>query len=201
MHLWIKPIVYNFLLWRCTYRAVDLSSRSHSTDSILLILFHGIHPADSVFQIISNRLRRLDFVLQILAYRFHPADSLQEILCWRFLLKISFLWISSHKSVSSSAWQYPSHRICLGRVRPTDSGRCLVFSVVEPKLFFFRSGSDFRKVSAPATTLEPVFRIRIRLCGSGSYLKTKCGFGSGSRIRIVPWQNRIGICKDTCIKI
>ncbi len=35
------------------------------------------------------------------------------------------------------------------------------------------------------------------LCGSGSrsYLKTKCGSG------FVPWQNRIGICKGTCIKI
>ncbi len=31
--------------------------------------------------------------------------------------------------------------------------------------------------------------------GSGSYLKTKCGSG------FVPWRNRIGIYKDTCIKI
>jgi hypothetical protein len=33
------------------------------------------------------------------------------------------------------------------------------------------------------------------LCGSGSYLKTRSGSG------FVPWQNIIGICKDTCIKI
>ncbi len=37
--------------------------------------------------------------------------------------------------------------------------------------------------------------------GSGSYLKTKCGSGFGSGSGFVPWQNRINICKDTCIKI
>ncbi len=31
--------------------------------------------------------------------------------------------------------------------------------------------------------------------GSGSYLKSKCGSG------FMPWQNRIGNCKGTCIKI
>ncbi len=48
---------------------------------------------------------------------------------------------------------------------------------------------------------EQCFGSTSVLCGSasGSYLKTKCGSGFGSGF--MPWQNRIGICKGTCIKI
>jgi hypothetical protein len=124
----------------------------HPIFSIMIrqVLFYRFHPSDSVPRDPSRRFRfsdyiqlvtSVDFVLQILAYRFHPADSLQEILCWRFLFKISCLWISSHKSVSSSAWQYPSHRIRLGRVLPLDSGPLLPFSRFQG--FFLSGGTDF----------------------------------------------------------
>ncbi len=53
----------------------------------------------------------------------------------------------------------------------------------------FERGGGGDMVSGSVSDPHPFF------CGSGSYLKTKCGSG------FVPRQNRIGICKGTCIKI